>query len=289
MKTEYDIVHINLVNVYAYACAQSFKNNKTKIIFHSHNPRNYNPSLIKCINDIVHRKTETLSNVLVACSDNAGKNTFKNHYKIIPNKVEIDKFLYSEENRKIIRRNLGLDNKCFVIGVVARITEQKNPYFILEIFEEIKKIKNDSILLWIGTGIEEENIKKLCKEDNLQKNVIFIKETDEIEKYYSAMDVFLLPSKYEGLGIVFIESQASGLISFASENVPKDIEISDLVTFLDANSSSKYWAENILKKAEFKINRKKYNDLIKKTIFFKKDEENELLELYNSIKEKEKI
>ena len=136
-------------------------------------------------------------------------------------------------------------------------------------------------LLWIGTGDLKEKVISLSKDFNILDKIIFVDESSVVDEYYCAMDLFLLPSAFEGLGIVFVEAQASGLKTYASTNVPKDVEVSELIEFIETKDE-KNWAEKIIS-CNKDYERSKYNETIKNSIFFKDETKNELLEYYNIV------
>ena len=176
---------------------------------------------------------------LCACSKYAGEWIYgkNSQFKVIYNAIDLDKYKYNENLRKQIRDELGVYNK-FVIGHIGRFCYQKNHDLLIDIFVEVLKQKKDAVLLLIGEGELEDTIKEKVKKLNIEDKVFFLGKRNDAHKYYQAMDVFLLPSRYEGLGMVAIEAQAACLPVVCSENVPKEVEISDKVYF--ANSIDDY-------------------------------------------------
>ena len=192
------------------------------------------------------------ANVYMACSEDASrylfgdKDTNKKKVIILKNAIQMDKFRYNENMRNELRHNLKLEGK-FIIGNIGRFTEQKNQKRILEIFEEIHKKDKESVLLLIGDGEDKEDIINIAKEKGIFKNIIFLSAITDIQNYYQIMDVFLFPSLYEGLGIVLVEAQVSGLFCIASDVVPKEVKVSDNIEFISLNSENRLWSDAILK------------------------------------------
>lgn len=184
---------------------------------------------------------------LFACSEDAGMWMFGDlDFTVIHNAIDCEKFTFNLIERNKIRRELKLENKI-VYGHVGRFHDQKNHTFILDIFYEIVKKRSNAILLLIGDGENRKAIMNKIDKLKLNSNVILLGLKSNIPEYLCAMDVFLFPSLYEGLGISLIEAQASGLISFASEKViPQEVKITDLVNFISLNLSAKEWAEKIM-------------------------------------------
>lgn len=156
-----------------------------------------------------------------ACSDLAGEWMFpQKEYRVIPNGIDLERFSYNEAERSRIREQYGLENKV-VIGNVGRLTAPKNHGRILEIFEAYHRENPNSALLLVGDGEERENIRSLAAQKKLSDCVIFTGAVTDVENYLSAMDVFLFPSLWEGLGIVLIEAQTNGLPCLISDAVPQ--------------------------------------------------------------------
>ncbi|WP_346893286.1 glycosyltransferase family 1 protein [Clostridium sp. UBA871] len=166
---------------------------------------------------------------------------------IMNNAINIEKFIFNENTRRITRKELDIEGK-FVIGNVGRLSYQKNHEFLIRIFNEIYKLNKNAILLLVGRGELENEVREQVENLGLQEVVKFLGVRNDVPQLLQAMDVFLLPSRYEGLGIVYIEAQATGLASFGSDKVvPKEAKITDLMHFIDLKESPKYWASEILK------------------------------------------
>lgn len=280
---EYKIVHINLVNIPCLACIDACKNEK--VIIHSHNPRTVLNVKTFMFDELAHFISKKKADIFFSCSEEAGKSCFgKNNFVTINNIIDVKKFEFSTENRQYIREKYNVDNDCFLVGVVGRITEQKNPFYLINIFERIKKTKNNSKLIWIGNGPLKQDISRFIEEKDLIDSVIFVEKSSVVERYYSAMDLFLLPSKFEGLGIVFIEAQANGLPTICSTNVPRITQITDIIFYENIKKNPEEWEEyiNLNIATKKNINRKKYNEIVNNSVFSKKNI-NVLNKEYNKI------
>lgn len=166
--------------------------------------------------------------------------------KVWKNALEIEKFSYDKEIRKRIRNSMNLDN-AFVVGHVGRFIHQKNHLFLLDVFDEIYKIDNSAILLLIGKGDLESEIKKVVKNKGLENSVIFTGNRTDVADLYQAMDAFVFPSFYEGLGMVAVEAEIAGLHVYCSENIPGEAKICQNIHFLSLSDSPKQWAKEIAK------------------------------------------
>ena len=193
------------------------------------------------------------SSYLFACSENAGKITFgecsvnQNNFKIINNAIDIDKFRFNLENRKRIRKEIGVNDNTIVIGNVGMLIPRKNQDYLLNIFSEIHK-KIDNTELWlVGEGPDKKALEEKSKDLSIEKSVRFLGERKDINNIYSAFDAFVFPSNSEGFGIVAIEAQASGLPTFVSDGVPDDIMISNFIKKISLKTSPSIWSDEIIK------------------------------------------
>jgi len=194
---------------------------------------------------------------LFACSEYAGRWMFGNNcfekgkVIVLNNAIDFKKFIFNESIRDKIRDNLALSDE-FVVGNVGRFMPQKNHHYLIDIFNEIVKKDKKSILLLIGDGKLKEQIIKKVSQLGLQNNVLFLNPRDDVHDFFQVMDVFVLPSLYEGLGMVAIEAQISGLPTVVSSRVPNEVNLFDMVEFLDLNEKPERWAEIVLSKRSHK-------------------------------------
>ena len=163
---------------------------------------------------------------------------------IMTNAIDTQSFAFSIKKRNDIRNELGLTDK-FVIGNVARFSYQKNHEFLVDIFAEIKKIRNDAVLMLIGRGELEEDVKKQVECLGLSKSVIFMGVRNDVSELLNAMDVFLLPSRFEGLPVTLVEVQANGLTTFASDVITDEIKVANNVFYLSLSKTNQEWATAI--------------------------------------------
>ena len=165
--------------------------------------------------------------------------------EIINNAIDIEKFIFNQNIREKIRKQLNVEDK-FVIGHIGRFSYQKNHEFLVDMFKNISNENSEAVLLLIGEGNLKEKIVQKVKENNLEEKVIFLGTVKNINEIMQAMDVFVLPSYYEGLPVVGIEAQASGIDCFFSDTITTELKINDNVKFLNINNT-KEWCENIMK------------------------------------------
>lgn len=253
----YDAVHFNMssistLTIFKYAKRYGAK----KIIMHSHSSFTDLASQIRrIVFSNLHKFLRAFANkyfdVKCACSVPAAKWMYGKKAAqsavILNNAVDTSKFAFREESADEIREKYGVKIK-YLIGHVGRFTVQKNHTFIIDTFNELCKIRNDCMLMLVGNGEFFESIKNKVNELNLTENVIFVDFQEDIYKYYSAMDLFLMPSLFEGLPITLVEAQANGLPSLVSSAVTKECDLTGLVEFFSLYEGSRRWAERISEK-----------------------------------------
>ena len=167
-----------------------------------------------------------------------------NKIVMIPNGIETEKFKYNEEIRNKYRTDLGIENKV-VIGNIGRFMEQKNHKFLLEVFKEFLNINPNSVLLLIGDGELEDKTKDYAKELEIDKNVMFLGLRKDIPNLLMCMDIFVMTSFHEGLPVVGVEAQSSGLPIIFSNNITREVEILENVKYVKLEDGAKIWADEI--------------------------------------------
>lgn len=192
---------------------------------------------------------------LCACSKFAGEWLFgksamnSGRVKVWPNAIDTSRFAYNESIRNDIRRELKLEGK-FVVGHAGRFVQTKNHDFLIDIFNEIHKRRSDSVLLLAGDGPLMDSVKDKVFRLGLNDSVIFMGDVHGMGRYYQAMDIFILPSLYEGLGMVAVEAQVSGLPVLCSDEVPNEAVICNNIKFLSLKRSAGEWADESLRFSE---------------------------------------
>ena len=244
---EYAIIHVH-ANALIYISAL-FLAKRTGIpcrVMHSHNTQARKP-LYRLIHEWHKLFIDSLASTHLACSEAAGEWMFKGHnYKVINNGIDVKEYLYNKTDREEIRKEFQLDGK-FVVGHVGRFLHSKNHTFLLDTFAEIHKQNERAVLLLIGTGMLEESIREQVHQLRLEDAVIFAGVRNDVGKMLQAMDVFLFPSLFEGLGIVAVEAQAAGLHTIVSEAVPKEAFLTELIEAIPLNAPKEEWVEKVLR------------------------------------------
>ena len=180
----------------------------------------------------------------VACSKEASKWIFTKDAVILNNAIKTENYGFSAESRNSLRKELGVDGK-FVILMVGHFTREKNFGFMIDRFAEVVSKKPDSALVIVGDGKLRGEYEKQIAELGLSDKVIMPGKKSDANRYYSMADAFVLPSVFEGLGMVLVEAQGSGVPCFASMGVPKEANVADGVTYLSLENP-KDWTDALL-------------------------------------------
>ena len=250
-KNKYKIVHsnINSLSVFPLFCA-TIAGIPVRIA-HSHSTTNKKEWKKNMIKNILKPFSKLFANQYFCCTEHAGRWLFGNKFfdrgrvVIINYAIDVQKFNFDLNKRNIMRKKLNIEDKI-VVGHVGRFIPQKNHERIVEIFYKFHKLNKNSVLLLIGEGKLKRHIEELVKSMNLEESVLFLGQRDDVNDIFQAMDIFLFPSLYEGLGMVLIEAQCSNLECVASTEVPKVVKINDNFKFISLDSSSDVWVKNIL-------------------------------------------
>lgn len=192
-----------------------------------------------------------------------GEKVAENELLVIKNAIPIEKFKFNKDVRKNYRKKLGLNSHDFVIGNIGRLVWSKNQDFILEVFKKVLNQIPSAKLLIVGEGPLKKDLQNKVEKLNLEKKVLFLKYEKNIENIYQVMDCFLLPSFYEGLGMVAIEAQAAGINTICSDKVPTEVGLSNLCAFIDLEHGVTVWAEKI-------IDIKNKSDVLKRPFYYDK-------------------
>lgn len=256
-KNKYDVVHLNeCSSIYFLYCWPLIFDKKTKLIIHSHNGAAKHKLLHKLFCFIQNRR----ANVLLSCSDIASKWMFgKKKSVTIHNGIELEKFAFSVNNRNEIREELCIPKDTFIVGSIARFEEQKNHNKIIEIFYEYNKINSKSVLILVGDGSLKSKIENRVKKLGINDKVFFLGLRNDIPKLLSSFDLFLMPSLYEGLPFVCIESQANGLPMLVSNTISSEVLLTNLIEVMNLESKNEEWAK-MIKKLELNYGEHNSND-----------------------------
>ena len=243
-KNKYKIVHSHLNQVTGLILERAKKANIPIRIAHSHNSKSNKNIIIKLYKSYLQNKIFKNATKLLACSDLAAKWLYKDNSKdaiIINNCIDTNKFKFNNEYRSEIRKKYGIKENTLVLGHVGRFNEQKNHIYLLEIFHEVYKNNKNIKLILCGDGILKEKIVQKAKDLNIYEDIIFVGNTKDVYKYYSAMDICIFPSLYEGLPLSLVEAQCSGLKCIISDTISDDIMLTDNIFKKSININANEW------------------------------------------------
>lgn len=250
-EQKYSIVHshINTLNLFPLFAAK-----RAKIpvrICHNHSTVSKGEGKRALLKYILRPFNKLFPTDYYACGLNAARWMFgkacaeKGKVTILNNAIDIRKFGFSQEIRDKVRKELNISDK-FVVGHVGRFMYQKNHAFLIDIFAEVHKKNPDAILLLIGEGKLEDEIRSKVDALGLTSFVIFYGVSSKVWELYQAFDVFVFPSHFEGFGMVVVEAMTSGLKAICSEAVPPEAKITDDLIYCTLNQSAAEWADTIL-------------------------------------------
>lgn len=278
-KNKYKIIHVhgNSSTIYLEMLAAKLSNVPIRIA-HSHNST--------CNHKFIHYLLKKPLNKIItnpiACSKLAGNWLYNKEYTIINNGIDIEKFIYNEKIRNEYRKKFDIENR-FVIGHIGHFSYQKNHEFLLNIFKEIYKKEPSAILILIGDGKLRKEIEDQIENLKIEKNVILLGKRDDIFNIIQAMDVFLFPSRFEGLPVSLVEVQAAGIQCIVSDAITKECNITGKVKYISLKKDKVYWAEEVVKLNKYYI-RNDVKDKLLKSNFNIKNEVKKLEEIYLSNK-----
>lgn len=240
LHPEYKIIHGHFFTISAVFFKVAKKLGRVTI-GHSHSTS----SGRNVIKQLYLKKVEKYSDYCLACGQQAGKWLFPHKtFDVLNNAINVDDFKYNEVYRKEIREGLGINDEL-LIGTVGNLHSIKNPFGIIEIFKNVCTENPNARLLWVGAGDLKNKIEQKLDEENIRDKVFLMGSRPDVNKLLQAMDIFILPSFFEGLGIASIEAQTAGLKCFLSDKVPTEAAVTNLCEFLSLNDY-KIWAKKIL-------------------------------------------
>ena len=247
--SDYKIIHGHVRSTASVYLKIAKKYNLTAIA-HSHSISS-GSGIKAVIKNLLQYPIRHISDYFIACSESAGRWLFgdkivaSNKFKILNNAIDVEEFTFNNQIREAIRYDYGIEDKL-VIGHVGRFHSAKNHEFLIDIFKSVHNKVNNSVLLLIGDGALKESIQMKVRKEKLENSVIFAGVRSDVPDIFQGMDIFVMPSLFEGLPVTLIEAQASGLKIFASDVITNEVAITDNIEFLSLNRSAEVWAERIM-------------------------------------------
>lgn len=273
--SEYDYIWINTCsasNGWGHKYAKRYTD--AKIITHSHNTFfDSAGGLVRAAHTLLHKinrkKLLRYTDFRFACSAEAGDWLFGPHAAdvvIVKNGIETAAFRYDPAAAEQIRNEFALEG-CRVIGHAGRFCAAKNHAFLLDVFAEVVKISADYRLVLAGEGELLAAMQQKAADLGIADLVVFAGYRSDMERILQGFDVLLLPSLFEGLGIIAVEAQASGLPCLLADTVPREVCLTELVSYMSLAAPARHWAEKIraLAEAHENIDRSSYSKIIAET------------------------
>lgn len=267
----YDIVHLHTKQWKSFIMEQICVERKVpKIIVHSHSTQcDANDAEVRAYETEEHfrvRKqfSESLATDFWACSLAAADWLFgttipEKRIHIIKNAIDVNQFIYNSKIRKQLRSKYGITDKI-VVGNVGRLVYPKNQRFLIDVYAKVCETRNDLMLLIIGDGELREELEKHALETGVSQSVLFLGKKSNLNELYQMMDLFVLPSNFEGLPITLIEAQASGLKCLVSDKVTTEATITKEVEYLPLEID--VWAGAIERSSQLSCDRERNSRLV---------------------------
>ena len=283
---DYDIIHAHASSKALFIMYYAKKLGIKSRILHSHCTQFVMTKKIALlIANLFKVPTNMLTTDYFACSPEAGEFLFGNNYVkngsvyIAHNGINTDEFYYRSDIRNRIRKELGLQDKI-IIGNVGRFRPQKNHNYLIEIFSEVYKKDNSAVLLLVGNGELEDQIREKVHYLGLEKSVYFLGFRKDVSDLMQAMDILVMPSLFEGLPVTGVEAQAEGLPCIFADTITRDAAIIPQSCYMRLEDSPEKWAEKILEVA-YNYNRIDSLEFIRKKGYDIKLETQKMEEFYS--------
>lgn len=285
---QYDIIHDNTLHISIPMMWCAKRIGVPVRILHSHNSKMGETKIKELRNKMFRPVLCSLATDYVACSHMAGKMLFKEEkFEILPNVIQTEIYKFDESKRREIRKKMGVKDK-FIVGTVGRLAEQKNPIFAMRVFEQLLKEESNAEYWWIGDGELDESVKHYVNQTGLSQNIKMLGSRDDTADLYQGMDVFFLPSLFEGLPVTGIEAQAVGLPVVVSDSVTSEMVYTDLIDFVSLSEPLQVWANHLKNAVTLTPNRESYSRQLKESMFSDEDCGEKLHLLYNRFLKKVK-
>ena len=280
-QKEWDVIHVHgnaamymlplkLARALEYPCR----------IMHSHSVK-----AKKDVFSLVHKcnriKMKRYTTHRLACSKAAGEWMFGGKaFQVMRNAISIEKYRFDPQARQEVRKTYGLENRL-VLGHVGRFVSPKNHMFLLDVFKAVLSRNQDSVLMLVGEGELEQEIRGKAEKLGISESVRFVQGRSDIGALMSAMDLFVLPSAYEGLGIVLVEAQVSGLPCIVSEEAyHEEVQLFSTLSKLSLQKGAEAWAEQIVQISGHLPQRRMEDGVLSATGYDMKTEVKHLEKLY---------
>ncbi len=303
-EKQYDALVVNTSCVeIALAGLLAVAGTGTGLIAHAHNAgiyltsvgvRGKHPLLMELADRVCRIIVRRRADWLFACTEAAGRFTFgkkavrQENFRIVHNAINLESFRPDPEVRRSVREKNGGAGNTVVFGYTGRMALSKNLNFLITVFAELHRRNENSVLWMVGEGDEREKLQMQAEKLGLGKSVVFFGQRPDVNDLMQGMDAFIFPSLMEGLGMVAIEAQASGLPTVVSDGVPDDVMITPLVRKVSLKADASEWADAVLAQMDACPERKAYIEELANAGYDVRDEAMKMTEFYEQIVEQKK-
>lgn len=240
----YDIAHVHMTTLSLVGLIAAKNAGVGVRICHAHSTTDRQEGYRAAIKELLRYPTRCFATDRMGCSERSCLWLFGPvSATVLHNAIDLERFV-PQKNRATLRKKMGLDGR-FVYGFVGRFERQKNVPFLLRAFAYVVAKEPDCALLLVGSGSKKREIESLIEEYDLTGNVLIMPESKRVEEYYAVMDVFTLPSLFEGLPLVAVEAQAMGLPCLLSDRITPEVSLGGVCRFCSV-SDERVWAEAML-------------------------------------------
>ena len=231
-ERRYRVVHAHLSTMSVFALFAAWRAGVPVRICHNHSTAHWGEGAKTLLKYLLRPFNKLFATHYFACGERAGRWMFgsrafeKGEVHVMPNAIDAERFAFDPAARARLRQELGIPRGAFVVGHVGRFMYQKNHAFLLRVFQQLLEQRQDAWLLLVGEGELLEQIRAQAQRLGLADRVVFTGARADVDKLYSAMDAFCLPSFYEGLPVVALEAQANGLLCVFSDRMTREVLLS---------------------------------------------------------------
>lgn len=251
-EKKYFAVHSHISTMSFFSLFAAFRAGVPVRICHNHSTAYWGEGIKTLLKYMLRPFAKLLATDYFACGERAGRWMYGNRcfkqgkVHVLPNAVDIERYRFHEDARAALRHEIGIATNTLTVGHVGRFTYAKNHAFLLDIFAALHREHPDSVLLLVGEGELEAQIRKKIQALGLDDCVLLLGVRDDVNKLYSAMDVLCLPSYYEGMPVVLVEAQASGLPCVVSDRVTDEIKSLRLIKRLSISETTAKWQQALI-------------------------------------------
>lgn len=293
LNNKFDAIWLNACTLTYISPLVLAKKHGVKVrAIHGHSTDITRGNLMRFFHSINKKRIGKYANLFMGCTPEAAmfvapKSIIKDrNFIVVKNAIELEKYSYSKKIREEVRREFDIESDDFVIGNVGHLIDVKNQDFLIDIFEEINRDVPNSKLIIVGEGELEQDLKEKAINKSIKDKIIFTGKRNDVNRIMNAFDVFVMPSKFEGLPLSAVEAQASGLKTFLSDKVSKDSKLTDLVYFINLDSDIINWKNFIISNA-LNYTRNSKTDILKAQGFSIKENAKYIKQLLcNSVEER---